>query len=123
MSVVIVVEDDAIIRADIEETLHRLGHEIGAALDNGEDALREVDAQKPDLVLVDIRIRGAFDGVETVRRIRTRSDVPVVYLTSHSDAATFERANETRPNGYLIKPFHERELRTAIEEAMRSSRG
>lgn len=118
MSRILVVEDDAIIGADIQRTLQRLGYDVPAMVDNAEDALRSVRTDPPDLVLMDIQLRGAEDGVEATTQIRRASDVPVVYLTAHSDEATLARARATGPHGYVIKPFNERDLRTAIEVAI-----
>jgi two-component system, cell cycle sensor histidine kinase and response regulator CckA len=119
MTRVLVVEDEAIICADIRRTLLRLGYDVPVTADSSDDAVRQVEATSPDLVLMDIKLAGSVDGIETVARIRRQSDVPVVYLTSHSDEATLARAKETGPHGYLIKPFNERDLRTAIEVALR----
>jgi PAS domain S-box-containing protein len=119
LSRILVVEDDSIIAADIAETLVRLGYEVGETADSADDAVREVQSTQPDLVLMDVQLRGATDGIDAVSRIRKLSDVPVVYLTSHTDEATLTRAKETGPHGYLVKPFNERDLRTAIEVAIR----
>jgi two-component system cell cycle sensor histidine kinase/response regulator CckA len=119
MTRVVVVEDDAIIGTDIAETLVRLGYEVPATVDTGEAALRAIAEYKPDLVLMDVQLCGPVDGVETVSRLRRDSDIPVVYLTAHSDKATLARAKETTQHGYLLKPFNEQDLRTAIEVALR----
>ena len=115
---ILVVEDDAIIARDIQQTLQRLGYEASRIARTGDEACRAVEASTPDLVLMDIKLRGGSDGVEAAVRIRERWDVPVVYLTSHSDEATLQRAKATGPLGYLLKPFHERDLRTTIEVAL-----
>ena len=73
---------------------------------------------EPDLVLMDVRIDGPIDGIETARRIRQIRDVPVVFLTAYSDAETLERAKQIEPYGYLVKPFAERDLQAAIEVAL-----
>jgi PAS domain S-box-containing protein len=119
MNTILVVEDDAIIGEDIQRTLQRLGYEVGAPQRSGADALRSIEAKVPDLVLMDIRLHGPLDGIQTAAQIRQRWDVPVVYLSAHSDEATIARAKETVPHGYLLKPFNERDLRTTIEVALR----
>jgi PAS domain S-box-containing protein len=119
MTRVLVVEDDAIIGSHISETLARLGYDVPAIADYGEGALREAATHRPDIVLMDIQLRGAMDGIETASRLRRTSDVPVIYLTAHTDEATLARAKETAPHGYLVKPFNERDLRTSIEVAIR----
>jgi two-component system, cell cycle sensor histidine kinase and response regulator CckA len=116
---IFVVEDEVIISEDIAQTLERLGYEIAGAAHTGMQALLEVERTKPDLVLMDIKLGGRLDGIQTTAAIRKRFSTPVIYLTSHSDEATLARAKETGPHGYLLKPFNERDLRTAIEVALR----
>lgn len=119
MNKILVVEDDAIIGEDIQRTLQRLGYEVGPPQRSGADALRVIEQGSPDLVLMDIRLQGPLDGIQTATKIRERWDVPIVYLSAHSDEATIARAKETAPHGYLLKPFNERDLRTTIEVALR----
>lgn len=119
MTRIVVVEDDAIISSDIAETLIRLGYDVSAVAESSEEALQAVSAHQPDVVLMDVQLRGATDGIETVASLRSTSDVPVIYLTAHTDEATLARAKETAPHGYLAKPFNDRDLRTTIEVAIR----
>ena len=119
MNTILVVEDDAIIGEDIQRTLQRLGYDVGSPQRSGAEALRSMEAKLPDLVLMDIRLQGPLDGIQTTAQIRKKWDVPVVYLSAHSDEATIARAKETAPHGYLLKPFNERDLRTTIEVALR----
>lgn len=112
---ILVVEDEAIIGADIQATLEGLGYRVPRVVASGADALAAMDALHPDLVLMDIRIQGDLDGVETAKQVRRERDVPIVFLTSHSDQATLERAKEAGPQAYLLKPFDEKDLRTTIE--------
>jgi two-component system, cell cycle sensor histidine kinase and response regulator CckA len=115
---VLVVEDEALIAGDIKETLVRLGYQVPVTVSTGQRALLAAADLKPNLILMDIKLRGEMDGVEAAAEIRTQADVPIVYLTSHSDEETLSRAKATSPHGYLLKPFTERELRTAIEVAL-----
>lgn len=115
---ILVVEDDAIIAWDIQQTLQRLGYAVPALAQTCDEALDACEAARPDLVLMDIKLKGAVDGIEAAERLHARWDLPVVYLTSHSDEATLSRAKSTGPHGYLLKPFHERDLRTTIEVAL-----
>jgi PAS domain S-box-containing protein len=116
--VILVVEDEAIIADDIQATLQTLGYEVPTPVSSGADALAAAAASRPRLVLMDVKLQGPMDGIEAARLLRERHGVPVVYLTSHSDEATLARAKETNPYGYLLKPFNDRELRTAIEVAL-----
>jgi len=115
---ILIVEDEAIVSADIQDRLKTCGYTICAALDNGADALRWAGETKPDVVLMDINLNGALDGIETARLIRERFGLPVVYLSAYSDAETLERAKITQPYGYLLKPLAERELVITIEMAV-----
>ena len=118
----LVVEDEAIVALDICAGLRALGYEVVGVAATGEEALALAAAERPDLVLMDIRLRGRMDGVEAARRIRESSDVPVVYLTAYADEATLQRAKAAEPFGYVLKPFEERELRTTVEMALYKSR-
>jgi CheY-like chemotaxis protein len=115
---ILVVEDEAIIARDIQATLLRLGYVVPPPVACCEDALRAVIAHRPDLVLMDIRIQGEVDGIETAARIRDAHGTPVVYLTSYSDATTIATAKASGASGYLLKPFRDHDLRSAIELAL-----
>ena len=115
---IMVVEDENIVNADIQSTLKTLGYEIAASAISGEQALEKVAEAKPDLILMDIMLRGDMDGVESAEQIRHQFNIPIVFLTAYSDDATLERAKITEPFGYVIKPFEERELHTNIEIAL-----
>lgn len=119
MNEIFVVEDDAIICEDLRRTLERLGYAVSGTARSGVEAVLAIEQHRPDLVLMDIKLGGRMDGIQTTTTIRKRWNLPVIYLTSHSDEATLSRAKETGPHGYLLKPFNERDLRTAIEVALR----
>ena len=115
---ILVVEDDAIIARDIRATLAELGYAVTATVASGGAAIDVVESERPHLILMDVHIRGPLDGIETAARIRERWPTPVVYLTSYSDDATIQRAKKTGAYGYVLKPFTDRDLRTAIEVAL-----
>lgn len=118
---ILVVEDETIVAKDIQCTLARLGYRAPAAATSGEEALRKAAEIRPDLVLMDIVLKGPMDGVETARELRARYAVPVVYLTAYADDYALERAKTTEPAGYLLKPFQMAELRPTIEMALHRS--
>ncbi len=118
MARILVVEDEAIVAADIKDMLERTGHVVTHTAASGEDALRKTEQARPDLVLMDIVLRGDMDGVAAAERIRERFRIPVVYLTAYADDTTLQRAKLTGPFGYVLKPFEERDLRTTIEVAL-----
>ena len=111
---ILVVEDENIVAMDLRTTLTRLGYEVVDTVGTGPQAIEQVERREPDLVLMDIQLRGGMDGIEAADRIR-HLDVPVVYLTAFSDDATLRRARETEPFGYVLKPFDDRELQIVIE--------
>jgi CheY-like chemotaxis protein len=101
-SKILIVEDEAVIARDIQATLRELGYLVPPPVASGEEALQAVAIGSPDLVLMDIRIQGDVDGIETAARIRELHGTPVVYLTSHSDEATVTRAKATGAYGYVL---------------------
>ncbi|MEP7121392.1 MAG: response regulator [Byssovorax sp.] len=119
---ILVVEDERIIAADIQQTLIALGYLVPLSVATGKQAIAAAVESHPDLVLMDISLGGAMDGIEAARRIREQLDVPIVYLTSYSDEATLARAMKTAPHGYLLKPFNDRDLRITIEVALSKHR-
>jgi two-component system, cell cycle sensor histidine kinase and response regulator CckA len=112
---ILLVEDDAVAAAGLAETLGLLGYEISATVSTGEEALLSVEEAKPQIVLMDIKLQGSLDGVEAARQIRRRFDVPLVYLTGFADHQLLERAKDTEPYGFLVKPIQMKELIITIE--------
>jgi two-component system cell cycle sensor histidine kinase/response regulator CckA len=115
---ILVVEDEKITALSISKQLKRLGYEVPAMLSSGEEAASRIEELKPDLVLMDIVLKGTMDGIEAAQALREKVNVPVVYLTAYSDAETLERAKMTDPFGFILKPYEERELQVAIEVAL-----
>jgi CheY-like chemotaxis protein len=109
------VEDEAIIALDLKAQLEELGYCVVAISQNGLAALAAVEQHKPALVLMDIRLTGPIDGIETAELIRRDFGTPVVYLTSFSDKETVRRASVTTPCGYLVKPISTTDLQDAIK--------
>lgn len=115
---VLVVEDEALVAEDLRETLDAMGHRVVAVTDRGDHALLLAEELRPDLVLLDIRIRGALDGVQVAERIVGSLDIPTVFVTANADLATLDRATRAQPYGFVLKPFNERELRAAVGVAL-----
>ena len=115
---ILVVEDEPVVALDLRTRLTRMGYVVSETVARGEDALVVAETLRPDLILMDIRLRGVMDGISAAEEIRRRFGLPVVYLTAHADEATIDRARITEPFGYILKPFDERELRTVIEMAL-----
>jgi PAS domain S-box-containing protein len=115
---ILIVEDEQIAAIDLKETLKSLGYRVIGIAPSGERAVEMVDTETPDLILMDIHLAGEMDGIDAARTILSRHAVPVIYVTAYSDPALLERAKETRPYGYIIKPYYERAIRTEIEIAL-----
>ena len=119
---ILLVEDERIVALDIRVRLQRLGYFVTGIVSTGEAAILAATEQQPDLALVDIRLKGPMDGIEVAERFRAELRVPVIYLTANTDPATVERAKQTEPFGYLVKPFDENELASTIEVALHNYR-
>jgi len=115
---ILIVEDEGIVALNLQHRLQHMGYEVAGVADSGAQSLSLMARELPDLVLMDIHIKGEMDGIEVARRIGLEHATPVVYLTAYSEDATLERARHTRPYGYLIKPFSERELHATIQMAL-----
>ncbi|MBX3717119.1 MAG: response regulator [Burkholderiales bacterium] len=112
------VEDERVVAMNLSQRLGLLGYDVHAVASSGAEALERASQAWPDVVLMDIRIDGNLDGIETAERLNSIRPVPVVYLTAHSDEATLARARGSKPFGYLLKPFSEREMHATIQMAL-----
>ena len=119
---VMVVEDERVVALHLKQQLVRLGYQVPAMATSGEKALSHIATFRPDVVLMDVHLEGPIDGIETAQRIPPDLKVPIIYLTAYSEEATLERARETKPYGYLIKPFSERELHASIQMVLERRR-
>ena len=115
---VMVVEDERIVALHLRRQLLKLGYDVVFIASSGEQVLRQVEDLRPDVILMDIHIEGKMDGIETVARLPAEFNIPVIYLTAYSEEAVLERARTTKPFGYLLKPFSERELHATIQMAL-----
>lgn len=115
---ILVVENEAIVSKDIQQSLKKLGYNVVGAVDTGEKSIAKANETKPDLVLMDIMLKGDMSGIEAAEEIRNALHIPVIYLTAYADESTLSKAKVTEPYGYIIKPFKEIDLRTSIEMAL-----
>jgi PAS domain S-box-containing protein len=115
---ILIVEDDFVIAKVLAESLQELGYQVAGIVSTGEEAVERSAKLHPDLVLMDIRLKGEMDGIEAGEAISGDLHIPIVYLTAYSDERTVERAKITEPYGYLIKPFTDTELKTTLEMAI-----
>lgn len=122
MQNIVIVEDENIIALDIKKRLKSYGYNISAVVPSGEEAIRVAQELKPDLIIMDIVLKGKMDGIEAAEWINRRNHIPIVYLTAYSDNNTAMRIKKTTPFALLIKPFSELELKMIIEEALRPER-
>jgi len=114
---VLIVEDERLVARDLERSLGDMGYEVTASVATGDGAVRAARKRRPDVVLMDIRIKGVLDGIDTAHILSRSFRVPVVYMTAYTDDETVARASKTAPYGYIVKPFSPREVRSAIETA------
>ena len=114
---ILISEEEVIIAEDIAATLEELGYDT-CAIDTGEDTIDMIREMRPHLVLLDINLRGEADGVDIGSRIKEEFHIPFIYLTAYADRATIDRAKKTEPDAFLVKPFDEKSLRSAIEIAL-----
>ncbi|MGV3636524.1 MAG: LytR/AlgR family response regulator transcription factor [Flavobacteriales bacterium] len=115
---ILIVEDEPLIAEDLRAHVEELGYEVCAVCDNALEAMGEVAARRPDLLLLDINLGDGADGVQLAEKVKAKHATPFIFVTSHSDKATLERVKPLQPAGFIIKPFDENDLRAQIELAL-----
>ena len=115
---VLVVEDESIVSKDIQHSLKKLGYNVVGAAATGEQAVKLAVETQPDIILMDIMLKGEMNGIEAATQIRTETNIPVIFLTAYADESTLNKAKVTQPYGYIIKPFKEIDIHTSIEMAL-----
>jgi CheY-like chemotaxis protein len=115
---ILIVEDDDVLAKIIIWRLNNLGYEVIGRAATGAETMEVLVKEKPDLVLMDINLKGDVDGIETTSMIKKGFKIPVIFLTSQFDGPTLERAKSTQPDGFVLKPFGDNDLRVAIELAL-----
>jgi PAS domain S-box-containing protein len=115
---ILIVEDEILIARELETRLRGLGYAIASIALSGEEAVRAASELRPDIVLVDVVLKGPMDGIAVADEMRTRLDLPIVYVTAYADESTVQRAKVTEPYGYIVKPFAESEVHAAVETAL-----
>ena len=115
---IFIVEDESIVAKDIQNSLTKLGYNVVGFANNGKDAIDKITELMPDLILMDIMIKGPLTGIEVSEKIKEKMNVPVIFLTAYADEGTLSRAKITEPYGYILKPFKEIDLHSTIEMAV-----
>ena len=115
---ILIVEDESIVAKDIQQTLIRLGYNVVGIASSGEKAIQMAQTEQPELVLMDIMLKGDLTGVDVAKIIKEKYGIPVIYITAYADEATISKAKYTEPYGYIIKPFKEIDVKTSIEIAL-----
>ncbi len=115
---VLVVEDESIVSKDIQHSLKKLGYNVAGAASTGEKAIELATETRPDIILMDIMLKGDMNGIEAADEIRKTCSIPVIFLTAYADESTLSKAKITEPYGYILKPFKEIDLHTTIEMAI-----
>ncbi len=115
---ILVVEDESIVSKDIQNSLKKLGYNVIGACNNGEEAVEQASEKTPDLVLMDIMLKGEMSGIDAANIIRAQLNIPIIFLTAYADESTLSKAKVTEPYGYILKPFKEIDLHSSIEMAI-----
>jgi CheY-like chemotaxis protein len=116
---VMIVEDEGIVSIDIRNILNSLGYTVSGIAFSGEEAINILQESGPDLILMDIGLKGDIDGIEAAKIIKENHNIPVIFLTGFADENTLSRAKDTDPAGYIIKPINEEELEAALDKALK----
>lgn len=115
---ILMVEDESIVAMDIKDHLIKLGYDVTSIAKSGIDALLKAELEKPDLILMDIRLKGELTGIDVGKIIKQKLDIPIIYLTALNDEQTFQSAQAIHPSGFIVKPFVDEELQHTIEDAI-----
>ena len=115
---VLVIEDETIVSKDIQYSLDKLGYQVIGSSSTGELALKLLNSISPDIILMDIMLKGNMNGIETANLIKLKKNIPIIFLTAYADDITLSKAKTTEPYGYILKPFKEIDLKTSIELAI-----
>jgi len=115
---VLVVEDESIVSKDIQHSLKKLGYNVAGAASTGVNAINLAESENPDIILMDIMLKGEMNGIEAAESIREKLSIPIIFLTAYADESTLSKAKITEPYGYILKPFKEIDLHTTIEMAV-----
>lgn len=118
---IMVVEDEGVVSIDIRNMLQKAGYSIAAVAFKGEEAILKAEQSAPDLILMDIGLKGELDGIETAKKIRDRLPIPVVFLTGFADDVTMAKAQEVNPSGFILKPINEAELNDIVDAILKKS--
>ncbi|MEM1325598.1 MAG: response regulator [Bacteroidota bacterium] len=112
---ILIIEDEMIIAAKISMHLEQLGYDVAGIIPRGEEAVLHCREHAPDILLLDINLKGNINGIETAQVLQKEMDIPIIYLTANADEATFNRAKQTRPYAFISKPYKKLDLQRAIE--------
>ena len=115
---ILIVEDESIIGVDLRRRLGRIGHRVVGLVTSGAEAIAEAQRLRPDLILMDVRLRGSMDGIEAAQQIRAQFEIPVVLMSAYTTVQSLEHIWRTVPTVYLSKPFFEDQLRLALDKAL-----
>jgi CheY-like chemotaxis protein len=117
-SKILLIENESIIAIDLKSRLENLGYNIIGIVNKGEDAIKKIEETKPDLILMNIILKGELDGIKTAQIIKNKYKIPFIYLTAHHDNKILKRAQKTQPATYLKKPYNDTEIQNAIKIAL-----
>ena len=119
---ILIVEDEKIIALDIQFILESFGYQICGVVSSGEECIKKASQTHPDLILMDIKLKGSMDGICAAKQIQSHHNIPVIYLTAYGDKNSLRRVDKTKPFGYISKPFEETELQFKIKDVLVNGR-
>jgi len=119
MKRILIVEDEQIFAQDLKMIMESEGYIVESIVDSGVEAIAKIEQNKPDIILMDIKIRGKIDGIELTKEIHKMYDIPIIYLTAYTKKSTVDRAMETHPVAYLVKPIFDNDLIDAVKKALK----
>ncbi len=115
---ILIVEDEIVVASEIKLRLEAMGYYVIGIVNNGRDAIKKVELHEPDIILMDITLKGKMTGLEATRKISMTTDIPVIFITAHTDKSTLDSAREATSHGIFTKPFSDIELQAAIQQAI-----
>jgi CheY-like chemotaxis protein len=118
----LIVEDDFVVAASLQAELSEMGYQVIGLAPSSKGAIEHVRAERPELVLMDIKLQGGIDGIETAKKLRMEYDIPGVFLTAFAENGILERDKQSEPYGYLVKPYEQKELKATIEMALNKAK-
>ncbi|RLC53275.1 MAG: response regulator [Candidatus Cloacimonadota bacterium] len=119
MKKILIVEDEQIFAQDLKMIMESEGYSVESIVDSGTEAIKKIEQNKPDIILMDIKIHGKIDGIDLTKEIQKKNNIPIIYLTAYTEKSTVDRAMETNPVAYMVKPIFDNDLIDVVKKALK----